>query len=67
MMGTIVMLTQTVPETTVLTVGGAIVMAISILGVLSLSAFCMYKILGATEPSTHHHAPLDIDTRDAET
>ena len=67
MMAMFVMLAQTVPETTGLTVAGAIIMTISILGVLALSAFCMNKILREKQPSKHHHTPLDIDTHDTET
>jgi hypothetical protein len=32
--------------------------------VLLLCAFCFYRILREPAPSKHHHAPLDIDTRD---
>ena len=31
-----------------------------------LMAFCYYRILREPRPSEHHHAPLDIDTRDTE-
>lgn len=67
MMGSIVVLAQTAPEAAGLTVAGAIIMTLSIVGVLALSAFCMNKILREKHPSTHHHAPLDIDTHDRET
>ena len=67
MMGTIVLLAQAARETTGLTVAGAIIMTLSIVGVLALSAFCMNKILREKQPSKHHHTPLDIDTHDTET
>ncbi len=67
MMGTIVVLAQAARETTGLTVAGAIIMTVSIGGVLALSAFCMNKILREKQPSERHHAPLDIDTHDRET
>jgi len=47
-----------------LTVGGIIVMVFSCALVLGLLIFCLAKILGEKQPETHHHAPLDIDTRD---
>ncbi|MCH8148810.1 MAG: hypothetical protein IH987_12560 [Planctomycetes bacterium] len=31
-----------------------------------LTVFCYYRILREPRPSEHHHAPLDIDTRDTE-
>ncbi|MCH7871156.1 MAG: hypothetical protein IID33_05600 [Planctomycetes bacterium] len=67
MMATFVMLAQTAPEATGLTVAGAIIMTVSIGGVLALSAFCMNKILREKQPSQHDQAPLDIDTHDRET
>ncbi len=32
--------------------------------VCGLCAFCFYRLLHEPRPSEHHHAPLDIDTRD---
>jgi hypothetical protein len=49
-----------------LTVAGAVIMTISILLVLGLTAFCMAKILRETHPEEHHHAPLDINTHDTD-
>lgn len=49
-----------------LTAAGAVIMTLSILGVLGLCAFCMNIILRDKRPSEHHHAPLDIDTRDTD-
>jgi hypothetical protein len=34
--------------------------------VLFLCAFCFWRILRESTPSEHHHAPLDINTRDAD-
>ncbi len=47
-----------------LTAAGAIVMIVSVLLVLGLSAFCMLRILTEKHPEEHHHAPLDINTHD---
>lgn len=46
-----------------LTVGGAIIMTISVVLVLGLMIFCLARILREEHPE-HHHAPLDIDTHD---
>ena len=43
---------------------GAAVMIGSIALVLALVTFCLYKIMSEKSPSSHHHAPLDIDTLD---
>ncbi len=45
-----------------MTTAGFIVMIVSVAIVLSLCAFCFYKIL--TEKKPNHKAPLDIDTGD---
>lgn len=29
-----------------------------------LVVFCFYRVLRESSPGEHHHAPLDIDTRD---
>jgi len=49
-----------------LTAGGIIVMTFSCALVLGLLIFCLARILGEKHPETHHHAPLDIDTRDTD-
>ena len=49
-----------------LTAGGWIMLIGCIGLVLSLCAFCFWKILTEQDPSEHHHAPLDIDTHDFE-
>ena len=46
---------------------GIVVMVACIGFVLALCAFCFSRILREKQPSTHHHAPLDIDTHDTET
>jgi len=51
-------------EQVALTVGGAIIMTLSIALVLGLNVFCMARILRETKPGEHLHAPLDIDTHD---
>ena len=57
-------LAQAAIDGTRLSVGGVIVMSASIAMVLGLSAFCIVRILAEKKPSDHHHAPLDIDTKD---
>ena len=47
-----------------LTIQGGLIMTICVGLVLGLTAFCMYRILREPHPQEHHHAPLDIDTRD---
>jgi hypothetical protein len=63
--GLIAILGQTAGGEGGLTVGGAIIMVLSILLVLGLTVFCLARILGEKRPAEHHHAPLDIDTHDA--
>ena len=46
--------------------GGWTVMLLCIGLVTVLMVFCYYRILREPRPSEHHHAPLDIDTRDTE-
>ena len=45
---------------------GVAVMVLSILLVTGLMGFCISQILREKAPGEHHHAPLDIDTRDGE-
>ncbi len=46
---------------------GGWIMLVGCIGlVLSLCAFCFWKIMTEPKPSEHHHAPLDIDTHDIE-
>lgn len=35
--------------------------------VLSLMTFCYWRVLRTPRPDEHMHAPLEIDTHDAET
>ena len=46
-----------------LTIGGSIIMTVSILLVIGLMAFCMVRILREKEPE-RHHAPLEINSQD---
>ena len=50
-----------------LTAAGWTVMIACIALVCGLIVFCYYRILREPRPSQHHHAPLDIDTKDRET
>ena len=50
-----------------LTAGGWTVMIVCIGFVCGLMAFCFSRILRGPKPSEHHHAPLNIDTRDRNT
>jgi ABC-type nickel/cobalt efflux system permease component RcnA len=54
----------TTEDSVTLTSAGAAIMTVSVLLVLGLCAFCFWRILREPTPSEHHHAPLDIDTRD---
>ena len=63
MPSSITMLATTAEEGVQLTVGGAIIMMVSVLLVLGLVFFCMTHILREKKPE-RHHAPLEIDTRD---
>ena len=49
-----------------LTPGGTLIMVVCIVLVLSLLIFCMTRILRESHPKAHHHAPLEIDTHDAD-
>ena len=57
-------LAEATPEEGGLTVAGAVIMMGSVLLVLGLTTFCMARVLREPRPEEHHHAPLDIDTRD---
>jgi hypothetical protein len=45
---------------------GWLMMIVSYGVVLGLSAFCFYRVLMTPGTEVHEHAPLDIDTRDAD-
>ena len=49
-----------------LNASGWTLMLLCITMVIALMTFCYYRILREPRPSEHHHAPLDIDTRDTE-
>ncbi len=49
-----------------LTVQGGVVMTVCIALVLALNLFCMRRILSEPHPEEHHHAPLEIDTKDTQ-
>ena len=59
-------LAQTAGAEDTLTVGGAVIMTLSVVLVVGLNVFCMSRILREQKPSEHHHAPLDVDTHDAD-
>ena len=44
--------------------GGWVVMLTSVGIVLALTVFCIVRIMRERRPHAHHHAPLEIDTRD---
>ena len=50
-----------------MTVGGWILMLVSCGFVLTLLVFCYWRVLRTPAPTQHMHAPLDIDTHDADT
>lgn len=47
-----------------MTVGGWIVMIVSVGGVAVLLGWCVYKVLSTPGASQHVHSQTDIDTRD---
>ena len=47
-----------------LSAAGWTVMILCIVLVCTLVTFCYYRVLREPRPSQHHHAPLDIDTKD---
>ncbi len=49
-----------------MTLAGCILMTVSINGVLTLLIFCYYCVLFTPRVEERMHAPLDIDTHDAE-
>ena len=53
-----------IAEVETLSTGGWFMMIGCIGSVCSLAAFCFYRVLREPNPGAHHHAPLDIDTRD---
>ena len=59
-------LAQTAGAEDALTVGGAVIMTLSVALVVGLNVFCMSRILREQKPSEHHHVPLDADTHDAD-
>lgn len=50
-----------------MTAAGWIFMGASVGFVLWLTGFCFYRVLGKPAAADHMHAPLDIDTHDANT
>lgn len=50
-----------------MTTGGWIFMIGSISAVISLLVFCFYRVLRKPSSTDDMHAPLDIDTHDADT
>ena len=60
------MLSQADPAAVGLTPAGIMIMLFSVTLVCGLNVFCLYRILREPKPSEHHHAPLDIDTGDAD-
>ena len=57
---------QSSEQGVVLEPAGMVVMGLSVLLVTGLMLFCMSRILREKAPEEHHHALLDIDTRDRE-
>jgi hypothetical protein len=47
-----------------LTPAGAVVMILSVAGVLALAGFCIRRIFAKPHAPERMHAPLDIDTHD---
>ena len=47
--------------------GGWVMMILSVGFVLTLTTFCFYRVLRTPRSTRHMHAPLEIDTHDADT
>ena len=47
-----------------LTVAGTVLMFGCVAFVLALCTFCFWRLTRTRQTAEHHHAPLDIDTRD---
>lgn len=50
-----------------MTASGWAMMIVSVGFVLCLTVFCFYRVLRTPKSTDHMHAPLDIDTHDADT
>jgi len=50
-----------------MTWAGWLLMTLSCGAVLSLTVFCYARVLRTPRPDEHMHAPLEIDTHDADT
>lgn len=50
-----------------MSIAGWILMLGSCGSVVALTVFCYYRVLRAPKTTEHLHAPLEIDTHDAET
>ncbi len=66
MIGIQPLIAQVAEPPVTLTVGGAVIMALSVGMVLALLGFCMHRIMRDPQAQEHHHAPLDIDTHDGD-
>ena len=60
------LLAQAAGEDTGLHLGGTLMLAMSVLLVCGLLAFCVVRIMREEAPTEHLDAPLDIDTRDTD-
>lgn len=58
------MVTTLLAQNQTLTTGGWVMMVGCISLVCGLCAFCFYRLMREPRPSDHHHAPLEIDTKD---
>lgn len=58
------MVTTLLAQNQTLTTGGWVMMVGCISLVCGLCAFCFYRLMRDPRPSDHHHAPLEIDTKD---
>ena len=59
------LLGQVAPDAVRLNASGMTIMALSIVGVLGLLGFCLYRMLRGSHPE-RLHAPLEIDTHDTD-
>jgi len=63
----LVTLAQATEEAVGLTAAGTAIMAVSVLLVLGLNVFCMFRILVERRPAESLHAPQETNTGDTDT
>ena len=62
----LLILAQAEAEPVGLTIGGGIIMTLSVLLVMGLLIFCMIRVLRESHSEDPYHSPLDADPRDSD-